>query len=82
MSPARGRKGDDTMVNIELIEQLRTEHGYSQRQMAKLMGYESHAAYNRKINGERAFLIEDIIAICKMFMIEPNELIIIEKVGR
>jgi transcriptional regulator with XRE-family HTH domain len=63
------------MINVELIEQLRKEHGYSQRQMAKLMGYDSHAAYNRKINGERAFLIEDIIILCKLYQLEPNDLI-------
>lgn len=64
------------MLNIELVEQKRSEHHYSQRQMAKLLGYDSHAAYQRKVKGERQFTIEDIVKICNLFQLEPNDLII------
>ncbi len=65
------------MVNVKLIEQLRTEHNYSQEQMAKLIGYESDAAYNRKIKGKRDFSIEDIVKLCKLFQLELSDLIIL-----
>ncbi len=69
---------ENTMVDIRRIEKLRAEHGYSQEQLAKFLGYESHTAYSRKVNGKRDFSIEDIITICRLYQITPNELIIIE----
>ena len=63
------------MININLIEELRVNHGYSQEQMAKLLGYESRTAYNTKIKGKREFSIADMVAICKIFSLEPNDLI-------
>ena len=65
------------MINIELIETLRKQHGYTQETIANMIGYESRAAYNRKIRGLRDFTIEDIVALCKVFQVELNELIII-----
>ena len=65
------------MVNIKLIEELRKQHHYSQEQIAKLLGYESRTAYNYKIKGSRDFSIEDIIAICNLFQLTPNDLIIL-----
>ena len=66
------------MINIQLIEELRIQHGYSQEQMAAVIGYDSHAAYNRKIKGKREFSIEDVVNICKEFNLEPNDLIVID----
>lgn len=64
------------MVNIELLEQKRAEHSYSQGQVAKFMGYESHTAYQRKITGARDFTIADITNLCKLFQVELSDLII------
>ena len=64
------------MANTKLIEQLRIQHGYTQEQMARLIGYDSQAAYSRKIKGIRQFTIEDIVKICNLFQLEPNDLII------
>ena len=63
------------MVNIQLIEQKRLEHGYNQEQLARLMGYESHTAYYCKVKGKRQFSIEDIVKICKLFQLELNDVI-------
>ncbi len=63
------------MVNIELIEQKRLEHGYSQEQVAKFIGYESHNAYGRKINGKREFSVEDIVKLCKLYQLELTDVI-------
>ena len=65
----------DIMVNIKLIEEKRAEYAYSQEQIAKLLGYESHTAYNRKIKGKREFSIEDVVKICKLFQLELNDVI-------
>lgn len=64
------------MVNIELIEKTRLQHGYSKEQMSGFLGYEAKATYTRKSNGMRQFTIEDIVAICKLFQLELNDLII------
>lgn len=65
------------MVNVTLIEQLRKEHGYNQEQFSKLLGYETRTAYNTKIKGKREFSINDIVVICKIFSLEPSDLIIL-----
>ncbi len=67
------------MVDIKKIETKRAEYHYSQRQMAKLMGYETHATYQRKIKGERQFTVEDIVKLCEIFQLELNDLIILNK---
>ena len=64
------------MANINFIEQLRMQHGYTQEQMAIKLGYGSKSTYNCKIKGIRQFTIEDIVAICKIFQLEPNDLIL------
>lgn len=66
------------MVNIKLIEEKRAEYAYSQEQIAKLLGYESHTAYNRKIKGKREFSIEDIAKLCSLFSLTPNDLIMMK----
>lgn len=63
-------------VNIQLIEELRLEHAYSQEQIAILLGYKSHTAYCYKINGKRDFSIEDIVKLCKLFSLELSDVII------
>lgn len=63
------------MVNIKLIEEKRAEYSYSQEQMGKFLGYESHTAYNRKIKGTRDFSIEDVVKICKLFELELSDVI-------
>lgn len=65
------------MININLIEQLRKQHGYSQAQMGEFLGYESHTAYGRKVRGTRDFSIDDVIKLCKLFSLTPNELIVL-----
>lgn len=70
------------MFNIKLMEDLRQEHHYTQEQMAKMLGYESRTAYNYKLKGKREFTVEDVIAICNIFDVTPNQLIIIEKAGK
>ena len=64
------------MVNIELIEKSRKQHGYSKEQMSSLMGYEAKATYTKKSIGMRQFSIEDIAKLCSLFSLTPNDLII------
>lgn len=65
------------MVNVELIEQLRKSHGYTQKQMGVAIGCKSKTAYQNKINGSVRWNISDISAICRLFSLEPNDLILI-----
>ena len=63
------------MVNIQLIEQLRKEHGYNQEDFSKMLGYKTRTAYNKKIKGVNDFSINDIVTICKIFSLELSDLI-------
>ena len=64
------------MVNIQLIEELRIEHGYTQEQIAIKLGYGSRSTYNCKIKGLRPFTVEDVVNVCKIFNLQPNDLIV------
>lgn len=64
------------MTNIKRIEELRIEHGYTQKQLASKLGYDSTSTYNRKIKGTRDFTIADITNLCKLFQVELADLII------
>ena len=70
------------MINTQLIEELRIKHGYSQGQIAKLLGYDTHSAYSKKIKDAKRFTVEDVVKLCNLFMTEPNQILIIEKVGK
>lgn len=69
------------MVNIQLIETLRKNRGYSQEYLSEIMGY-THSVYGKKVRDTKKFTIEDVAKLCKIFNVEPNQLIIIEKVGK
>lgn len=64
------------MINKNLIEEKRIEHGYNQEKMAEFLGLTHRGAYCNKIKGARPFTVEEIIKICKLFQLEPNDLII------
>ena len=64
------------MANTKFIEELRIQHGYTQKQLASKLGYDSTATYNRKIKGTRDFTIADITNLCKLFQVELSDLII------
>lgn len=65
------------MVDVNKIEQLRTQHGYNQETLAKMMGYSNKSTYNCKVKGSRPFTIEDVVKLCEIFQLEPNDLIIL-----
>lgn len=65
------------MVNNRLIEESRIQHGYTQEQLATMMGYGNKSTYNCKVKGARPFTIEDIVKLCTIFQLEPNDLITI-----
>ena len=64
------------MINKDLIEAKRIEHGYSQEKMAELLGLGHRGTYCNKIKGTRPFTIEEIVKICKLFQLQPNDLIV------
>ena len=70
------------MINTQLIEELRTKNGYTMLELAIKMGYQSKTAYQHKLKANARWNTDDIIAICKIFNVTPNQLIIIEKVGK
>ena len=63
------------MVDINKIETLRKQHGYTQEGLATLMGYGSKSTYNCKVKGVRQFTVEDVAKLCNIFQLEPNDLI-------
>lgn len=62
------------MVDIDKIELLRHQHGYTQEGLATLMGY-AKTTYNCKVRRARQFTVEDIVKLCNIFQLEPNDLI-------
>ena len=64
------------MVDINKIEELRLQNGYTQEQFAIMIGYSAKSSYNSKVKGARQFTVEDIVKICSLFQLKPNDLII------
>lgn len=76
MKANKQQKGADKMkVNIELIEQLRKQRGYSMEQMAAKLNYNSRATYCNKVNEHRSFTLNDLLIVSMIFDIELSELI-------
>lgn len=76
MKTDKQQKGADTVkINIELIEQLRKQRGYSMEQMAAKLNYNSRATYCNKVNGHRNFTLNDLLIVSMIFDIELSELI-------
>jgi transcriptional regulator with XRE-family HTH domain len=65
------------MLNVQLVESLRLSQGYSQEALSEKMGY-THSVYGKKVRCVRKFTIEDIAKLCKIFNVEPNDLIDIQ----
>ena len=42
-----------------------------------MMGYSNRTTYNSKIKSARPFTVEDIVKLCTIFQLEPNDLITI-----
>lgn len=77
MKTDKQQKGADTVkINIELIEQLRKQRGYSMEQMAAKLNYSSRATYCNKVNGHRNFTLNDLLIVSMIFDTELSELII------
>lgn len=64
------------MVDIKKVEELRMQHGYTQEQLAIMMGYQGDTSYNSKAKGKRKFTVEDVVKLCKIYNVELNDLII------
>lgn len=64
------------MVDINKIEQLRVQHGYNQEEIAIMMGYKNNSSYNSKAKNKRQFTVDDVIKLCNIFNVTPNDLII------
>lgn len=76
MKTDKQQKGADKMkINIELIEQLRKQRGYSMEQMAAKLNYNSRATYCNKVNEHRSFTLNDLLIVSMIFDIELSELI-------
>lgn len=76
MKTDKQQKGaDNVKINIELIEQLRKQRGYSMEQMAAKLNYNSRATYCNKVNEHRGFTLNDLLIVSMIFDIELSELI-------
>lgn len=76
MKTDKQQKGaDNVKINIELIEQLRKQRGYSMEQMAAKLNYNSRATYCNKVNEHRSFTLNDLLIVSMIFDIELSELI-------
>lgn len=59
-----------TTVNLDLIKYLRKKHGFSQSDMAEMLGFNSLYPYHRKERGDQAFTAEELHEISKIFRVE------------
>jgi DNA-binding Xre family transcriptional regulator len=65
------------MVNTELLESLRAEKGLTCEDIAFSLGYACRSAYCKKLyNRGSKFTLQDIMKLCKIFNLEPNDLLI------
>lgn len=55
-----------------LLKQIREEKGYTQQQMADILGI-SRSAYTLKENGKRNFKINELLLLSKFFHKDINE---------
>ena len=65
------------MVNKLVLEQLRIENDFSCEELAQRMGYAGRSSYHKKIkNKDSKFTLEDVMKLCEIFGVEPNDLLI------
>lgn len=57
------------------LRNLRLKHNYSQKYVAKQLGYKSANAVWHKENGYNNYNVEDLKALCKLYNINPNQLL-------
>lgn len=69
-----------TVVNLELIRELRNKKGISIEKMSLLLGYEGYQAYYYKERGIRKMSAEDIAGIAKILKVPINMLFFEEKI--
>lgn len=65
------------MVNRIVLERLRIENDFSYEEISHRMGYAGRSSYHKKINNKGSvFTLEDIMKLCEIFGVEPNDLLI------
>lgn len=69
----KGAKG--MKVDIKLIEQQRQKKGYSREYVAEYLNYKTVGAYTHKVNGRRAFNLNDLIKLSELYNLEIANLI-------
>lgn len=52
------------------IKQLREEKGYSQNELAKMMGYQSRASVSYMETGTRSIYLRDLSRLCEIFEVD------------
>ena len=65
------------MVNTIALERLRIENDFSYEEISYRMGYAHKGSYGKKLrNKGSVFTLKDIMKLCEIFGVEPNDLLI------
>ena len=62
--------------NLVLMKKLRQEHGYTQAQLANILGYTSEACYRGKEKGAYNFNVNDLYLLSKLYSIQIEDMLI------
>lgn len=65
------------MVNKVVLERLRLENDFTYEDVATRMGYAHKTSYYKKLNNRGSvFTLKDVMKLCEIFDVEPNDLLI------
>lgn len=65
------------MVNTIALERLRIENDFSYEEISHRMGYAHKSSYSKKLRNKGSiFTLQDIMKLCEIFGVEPNDLLI------
>lgn len=55
-----------------ILKELRLKHGYTQNEMAKLLGYKDKSGYCHLENGDVKLSLEKASIVSKLFNVDPS----------
>ena len=63
------------VVDINRIEELRVNNGYTVMEIVDKLGYKEHCSYSHKVSGRKVFNLKDLIILSRLYGVSINEFI-------
>jgi hypothetical protein len=61
-------------IDIEFLERLRTEHGYSRKYVSKVLGKDYESYYRVKVYKKAKFNTQDLICLINLYNLNQNDI--------